>query len=188
MIFRPCRGPGASRLKILLSKLCSRGVALCRCPPHCRPWSPWPSHTCSLLQVQIKPKPQPSDASHAEIQYSTYCSPSLFNSIFKSKVSLTLSGFPDSPDYSFILWCGGNYNIILYRALWLILAICPAAKTMAKSVVLRMRNSSTGSNRQKRFRPGSGPLHVNMVSDPASVLRLHLTDCFVLLSHVKEVL
>ncbi|KTF82589.1 hypothetical protein cypCar_00039273, partial [Cyprinus carpio] len=41
--------------------------------------------------------------------------------------------------------------------------LTPPAKTMAKSVVLRMRNSSTGSNRQKRFRPGSGPLHVNMM-------------------------
>uniref|UniRef100_A0A9J8B9C6 Rho guanine nucleotide exchange factor 9 n=1 Tax=Cyprinus carpio carpio TaxID=630221 RepID=A0A9J8B9C6_CYPCA len=41
--------------------------------------------------------------------------------------------------------------------------LTPPAKTMAKSVVLRMRNSSTGSNRQKRFRPGSGPLHVNML-------------------------
>lgn len=84
--------------------------------------------------------------------------------------------------------CGMNCFIISYGALRLILAICPAAKTMTKSVVLRMRNSSTGSNRRKLYRPGSGPLHVNMVSDPASVLRLHLTDCFVLLSHVKEVL
>ncbi|XP_026135571.1 rho guanine nucleotide exchange factor 9b isoform X4 [Carassius auratus] len=41
--------------------------------------------------------------------------------------------------------------------------LTPPAKTMAKSVVLRVRNSSTGSNRQKRFRPGSGPLHINML-------------------------
>ncbi|KTG38256.1 hypothetical protein cypCar_00034000 [Cyprinus carpio] len=50
-------------------------------------------------------------------------------------------------------------------------AICPAAKTMTKSVVLRMRNSSTGSNRRKLYRPGSGPLHVNMscISKPSGL-------------------
>uniref|UniRef100_A0A8C1HCR3 Rho guanine nucleotide exchange factor 9 n=1 Tax=Cyprinus carpio carpio TaxID=630221 RepID=A0A8C1HCR3_CYPCA len=41
--------------------------------------------------------------------------------------------------------------------------LTPPAKTMTKSVVLRMRNSSTGSNRRKLYRPGSGPLHVNML-------------------------
>ncbi|XP_016324508.1 uncharacterized protein LOC107674882 isoform X4 [Sinocyclocheilus anshuiensis] len=41
--------------------------------------------------------------------------------------------------------------------------LTPPAKTMAKSVVHRIRNSSTGSNRRKRIRPGSGPLHVNML-------------------------
>ncbi|XP_059378199.1 spermatogenesis-associated protein 13-like isoform X1 [Carassius carassius] len=40
----------------------------------------------------------------------------------------------------------------------------------AKSVVLRMRNSSTGSNRRKLFRPGSGPLHVNMLISGGSVV------------------
>ncbi|XP_051514363.1 rho guanine nucleotide exchange factor 9b isoform X1 [Myxocyprinus asiaticus] len=36
--------------------------------------------------------------------------------------------------------------------------------------VLRMRNGSTGSNRQKLFRPGSGPLHVNMLISGGSVV------------------
>ncbi|XP_043112674.1 rho guanine nucleotide exchange factor 9b isoform X2 [Puntigrus tetrazona] len=40
----------------------------------------------------------------------------------------------------------------------------------AKSVVLRMRNSSTGPNRRKRFRSGSGPLHVNMLISGGSVV------------------
>ncbi|XP_016104675.1 spermatogenesis-associated protein 13-like isoform X1 [Sinocyclocheilus grahami] len=48
--------------------------------------------------------------------------------------------------------------------------LTPPAKTMAKSVVLRMRNSSTGSNRRKLFRPGSGPLHVNMLISGGSVV------------------
>ncbi|XP_026135569.1 rho guanine nucleotide exchange factor 9b isoform X2 [Carassius auratus] len=48
--------------------------------------------------------------------------------------------------------------------------LTPPAKTMAKSVVLRVRNSSTGSNRQKRFRPGSGPLHINMLISGGSVV------------------
>ncbi len=103
MVFRRCRGPGASRLQILLSKLCSSGAALCRCPPHCRPWSPSPSHTCSLLQVQHRPKPQLSHASYTV--YSTYCSPALFYSRLTCRVSFTLTGFSDSPDYSFMLWC-----------------------------------------------------------------------------------
>uniref|UniRef100_A0A8C1RFI1 Rho guanine nucleotide exchange factor 9 n=1 Tax=Cyprinus carpio TaxID=7962 RepID=A0A8C1RFI1_CYPCA len=48
--------------------------------------------------------------------------------------------------------------------------LTPPAKTMAKSVVLRMRNSSTGSNRRKLYRPGSGPLHVNMLISGGSVV------------------
>ncbi|XP_058653203.1 rho guanine nucleotide exchange factor 9b isoform X6 [Onychostoma macrolepis] len=48
--------------------------------------------------------------------------------------------------------------------------LTPPAKTTAKSVVLRMRNSSTGSNRRKRFRPGSGPLHINMLISGGSVV------------------
>ncbi|KAL1261285.1 hypothetical protein QQF64_006550 [Cirrhinus molitorella] len=47
--------------------------------------------------------------------------------------------------------------------------LTPPAKNMAKSVVLRMRNSSTGSNRRKLFR-GSGPLHVNMLISGGSVV------------------
>lgn len=37
-----------------------------------------------------------------------------------------------------------------------------SAKPM--SDVLRVRNGSTGSKHRKQFRPGSGPLHVNMVN------------------------
>uniref|UniRef100_A0A8C1HCV6 Rho guanine nucleotide exchange factor 9 n=1 Tax=Cyprinus carpio carpio TaxID=630221 RepID=A0A8C1HCV6_CYPCA len=48
--------------------------------------------------------------------------------------------------------------------------LTPPAKTMTKSVVLRMRNSSTGSNRRKLYRPGSGPLHVNMLISGGSVV------------------
>lgn len=109
VVFRRCRGPGASRLQILLSKLCCSGVALCRCPPHCRPWSPSPSHTCSLLQVQHRPKKQLSHASCTV--YSTHCSPALFYSILTCRVSFTLTGFSDSPDYSSMLWCELYYHL-----------------------------------------------------------------------------
>ncbi|TRY78957.1 hypothetical protein DNTS_014716 [Danionella cerebrum] len=48
--------------------------------------------------------------------------------------------------------------------------LTPAAKMINKPGLLRMRNSSTGSNRRKRFRPGSGPLHVNMLISGGSVV------------------
>ncbi|XP_073777569.1 rho guanine nucleotide exchange factor 9b isoform X5 [Danio rerio] len=48
--------------------------------------------------------------------------------------------------------------------------LTPPAKSIAKSSILRMRNSSTGSNRRKLFRPGSGPLHVNMLISGGSVV------------------
>ncbi|XP_077091813.1 rho guanine nucleotide exchange factor 9b isoform X5 [Siphateles boraxobius] len=41
--------------------------------------------------------------------------------------------------------------------------LTPPVKSMAKSGILRVRNSSTGPNRRRLFRPGSGPLHVNML-------------------------
>ncbi|CAM4609580.1 unnamed protein product [Leuciscus chuanchicus] len=48
--------------------------------------------------------------------------------------------------------------------------LTPPVKSMAKSGILRVRNSSTGSNRRKLFRPGSGPLHVNMLISGGSVV------------------
>lgn len=48
--------------------------------------------------------------------------------------------------------------------------LTPPVKSMAKSAILRVRNSSTGSNRRRLFRPGSGPLHVNMLISGGSVV------------------
>ncbi|XP_052006348.1 spermatogenesis-associated protein 13-like isoform X3 [Xyrauchen texanus] len=61
-------------------------------------------------------------------------------------------------------------TLLALEPLDLMHALTPAVKSKTQSGVLGMRNSSKGSNRQKLFRPGSGPLHVNMLISGGSVV------------------